>query len=179
MSLRKISFSSSETSIRESTASFSMSFFSIIEPYYHFLSPTRSFSTPSAPRSDLCIQRLDLCIHRSDLGVLHYSVIILRNSFSERMGTPRRFALSYFDPGFSPATRKSVLPDTEPTTCPPSTFILFFASSRDNVLNVPVRTKVLPASGAVVPRATFTDLMVTSLRRRCKSFLFSSSRNQR
>jgi hypothetical protein len=51
------------------------------------------------------------------------------------------------EPGLSPATRKSVLPETDEITRPPAAVMRSVASSRVRSGSVPVSTKLRPASG--------------------------------
>src|SRR5512134_2787748 len=63
---------------------------------------------------------------------------------SSRIGTPKDNALSYFEPGSSPRTRKEVFLLTESVTFPPCASMNCFASSRLKTGRVPVITKVIP-----------------------------------
>src|SRR5262245_58189890 len=69
-----------------------------------------------------------------------------RRPSSSRTGTPSETALSYLDPGDSPATRKSVFLETEPVTLPPRSPSASLTSSREKVSSEPVTTTVIPSS---------------------------------
>src|SRR6266571_3218161 len=73
------------------------------------------------------------------------------NPASESTGTPNWTALSYFDPGLSPATTKSVFFDTDPVTFPPRSWTASFAESLLYPSSDPVMTTVTPASGRGPP----------------------------
>ena len=66
--------------------------------------------------------------------------------------------MSNFEPAFSPATTKEVFLETEDDVFPPLAFILSPASSLVMLLNVPVKTKVLPANSSVRVKAVFSKL---------------------
>src|SRR5215468_3745335 len=74
-----------------------------------------------------------------------------RSPASSRTGTPSVSALSYFDPGLSPATTKLVFFDTEDAVLPPSAVTASAAWSRVNPASVPVITTMTPASGGSAP----------------------------
>src|SRR5262249_6843583 len=65
-----------------------------------------------------------------------------RNPAPSSTGTPSARALSYFEPGLSPATTKLVLADTEEATLPPSAVTAPPASSRLSPASGPVTTTV-------------------------------------
>src|SRR5262249_46881958 len=71
----------------------------------------------------------------------------VRSPGSSSLGTPSATALSYLEPGLSPATTKSVFFDTEDATLPPRPVTASLASSRVRPASVPVITTVTPASG--------------------------------
>src|SRR6202012_2692711 len=65
---------------------------------------------------------------------------------SSRIVTPTSTALSYLEPGLSPATTKPVFFDTDPVTLPPAARTASAASSRLSSGSDPVITTVTPAS---------------------------------
>jgi len=71
----------------------------------------------------------------------------LRNSCSSIVSTPSSTALSYFDPGFSPTTTKSVFFDTLEAIRAPASCAARSASVRDIASRPPVMTIVVPVSG--------------------------------
>src|ERR1700729_2942008 len=62
------------------------------------------------------------------------------------MDTPSSTALSYFDPGESPATTQSFFFAPDPAALPPRVRIASLASSREKPANEPVTTIVTPSS---------------------------------
>src|SRR5207244_2905819 len=66
-----------------------------------------------------------------------------RNSFSSTISTPSWTALSYFDPGFSPATTKSVFFETLEVTFAPAPSAARWASSRDIASSPPALTSAV------------------------------------
>src|SRR5439155_7552062 len=71
----------------------------------------------------------------------------LRKSCSSIVSTPSWRALSYFDPGFSPTTTKSVFLETLEATRAPASRAACSASDRDIDTRPPVMTTVLPVRG--------------------------------
>src|SRR3954468_14152410 len=69
-----------------------------------------------------------------------------RKPSSSRIGTPSSTALSYFDPGESPATTYAVFFDTELAAFPPRATMASLASSRENTVSDPVTTIDRPSS---------------------------------
>src|SRR5581483_9933731 len=76
-----------------------------------------------------------------------------RSPASSSTGTPSVSALSYLEPGLSPATTKLVFFDTEDVTLPPSPVTASLASSRVSPSSDPVSTMDRPASGRPAPPA--------------------------
>ena len=70
--------------------------------------------------------------------------MISKNSLSKIILTPNAFACLYFEPGFSPTTRKSAFLLIELRILPPNSFILSFALSLEIDFSSPVKTKDLP-----------------------------------
>ena len=71
-----------------------------------------------------------------------------KRSASSSKSMPRFFACSSLLPGDSPTTTAVVFLDTDAVTRPPASAMSFAASDRDRFGNVPVMTKVWPASAA-------------------------------
>src|SRR3989344_775295 len=105
---------------------------------------------------------------------LDYS--IFKNSFSSIIFTPSFLAFSYFEPGSSPATTKSVSRETDSEAFPPKARTLDLASSLDIEDKLPVRTKVLPFS---LPAGFFAGFFIsTCFKSLPRNSAFLSSPNQ-
>ena len=75
---------------------------------------------------------------------------IFKNSSSVMIFIPSSVAFESFVPAFSPATTYVVFLETDDEMSPPPFLTISLASSRENCVNVPVNTKVRPASGSRV-----------------------------
>ena len=76
--------------------------------------------------------------------------ISLLNSSSVKILTPSSTAFLYFDPGFSPTTKKAVLGDTLELTIAPKDYASACAVFLSIFNRVPVKTTIFPLRGELL-----------------------------
>ena len=113
------------------------------------------YGAPSSPRRAVSPATVPSARRNAKFGARPAGILTRRRRRRADPSAPRRRGWRCRGPapcrassrGLEPATTKSVRLDTPPVTFAPSACNVRFASSRDIVSRVPVRTNVFPASG--------------------------------